>query len=73
MYGSWEDSFRLLFRWKEAVLEVMPSSVIEIDLHEEEGQLMFKRFFCPFGPCLEGFHEGCRPYLSIDSTALNGR
>jgi hypothetical protein len=73
MYGSWEDSFRLLFRWKEAVLEVMPNSVIEIDLHEEEGQLMFKRFVCPFAPCLEGFREGCRPYLSIDSTALNGR
>ena len=24
-------------------------------------------------PCVEGFLEGCRPYLSIDSTALNGR
>ena len=24
-------------------------------------------------PCIEGFLEGCRPYLSIDSTALNGR
>ena len=28
LYGSWEDSFRLLFSWKEAVLEVMPDSVI---------------------------------------------
>jgi hypothetical protein len=54
-------------------LEVMPDLVIEIDLHEEEGQLMFRRFFCAFGPCLEGFREGCRPYLSIDSTILNGR
>jgi hypothetical protein len=55
------------------VLEVMPDSVNEIDMHEEEGQLMFRRFFCAFGPCLEAFREGCRPYLSIDSTALNGR
>jgi hypothetical protein len=51
----------------------MPDSVIEIDLHEEEDQLMFRRFFCALGPCLEGFREGCRPYLTINSTALNGR
>jgi hypothetical protein len=30
-------------------------------------------FFCGFGPCLQGFREGCRPYLSVDSTTLNGR
>jgi hypothetical protein len=26
LYGTWEDSFKLLFRWREAVLEVMPDS-----------------------------------------------
>jgi hypothetical protein len=73
LYGTWEDIFQLLFRWKEAVLEVMPHSVIEIEIVQEEGQLSFRRFFCAFGPCLQGFREGCRPYLSVDSTALNGR
>jgi hypothetical protein len=73
LFGSWEDSFQLIFRWKEAVLETMPDSVIEIDLDVHDGQLYFRRFFCAFGPCLEGFREGCRPYLSVDSTALNGR
>jgi hypothetical protein len=29
--------------------------------------------FCAFGLCLDGFCEGCMPYLSVDSTALNGR
>jgi transposase-like protein len=56
------------------VLQKMPDSVIEIDIDEEEdGRLYFKRFFCTLSPCLEGFHEGCRPYLSVDSTTLNGR
>jgi hypothetical protein len=55
------------------VLEVMPHSVIEIEIVQEEGQLLFRRFFCAFGPCLQGFREGCRPYLSVDFTALNGR
>jgi hypothetical protein len=73
LYGSWEDSFQLLFRWKEAVLEKMPDSVIEIELDEEGERLYFRRFFCAFGPCLQGFREGCRPYLSVDSITLNGR
>jgi hypothetical protein len=56
------------------VLQKMSGSVIEIDIDEEEdGKLYFKRFFCALDPCLEGFCEGCRSYLSVDSTALNGR
>jgi hypothetical protein len=52
----------------------MPDSVIEIDIDEEEDErLYFKRFFCALIPYLEGFHEGCRSYLSVDSTKLNGR
>lgn len=73
LHGAWEDSFRLLFSWKEAVLEKMPDSVIEIDAEEEDGKVFFSRFFCAFGPCIKRFLQGCRPYLSVDSTALNGR
>jgi hypothetical protein len=74
LYGTWEDSFQLLFSWRKAVMEKMPDSVIEIDIHvEDDGTLLFQRFFCALGPCLEGFCDGCRPYLSVDSTALNGR
>jgi phenolic acid decarboxylase len=51
----------------------MLDSVIEIDIHVEEEKLFFRRFFCAFGPCLEGFSEGYIPYLSVDSTALIGR
>jgi hypothetical protein len=29
--------------------------------------------FCTLAPCIQGFLDGCRPYLSIDSIALNGR
>jgi hypothetical protein len=73
LYETWEDSFQHLFRWKEAVLQKMPDSVIEIDIDVEDEKLYFKRFFCALGPCLEGFCAGCRPYLSVDSTMLNGR
>ena len=48
LYGTWEDSFKLLFRWREVVLEVMPDSVIEFDLVVDDGKLYFSRFFCAF-------------------------
>ena len=47
--------------------------MIEIDLKEVDGNVYFHRFFFALSPCIEGFLEGCRPYLSVDSTALNGR
>ena len=34
---------------------------------------LLPQIFCALSPCIEGFLEGCRPYLSVDSTALNGR
>jgi hypothetical protein len=73
LYGTWEESFQLLYSWKEAVLQKSPDSVIEIDVRVEDGRFYFTRFFCALGPCITGFLQGCRPYLSVDSTALNGR
>ena len=73
LYGKWEESFQLLFNWRAEVLKRCPGSVIEIGIKEVDGNFYFHRFFCALKPCIEGFLEGCRPYLSIDSTTLNGR
>lgn len=53
-------------------MERSPGSVIEIDTIEVDGKVYFNRFFCALSPCITGFLTGCRPYLSVDSTALNG-
>jgi hypothetical protein len=73
LYGIWEESFGLLYNWKAEVMKRMPGSVIEIDVEVKDGLPCFRRFFCALAPCIEGFLEGCRPYLAIDSTALSGR
>ena len=73
VYGSWEESFELLYRWKAEVLKRSSGSVVEIEVLEVDGKVYFHRFFCALKPCIDGFLEGCRPYLSIDSTTLNGR
>ncbi|WVZ82023.1 hypothetical protein U9M48_029339 [Paspalum notatum var. saurae] len=62
IYGTWEESFGLLFNFKA-----------EVELRMPENGAYFHRFFCCFKPSIDGFLNGCRPYLSIDSTALNGR
>ncbi|CAL5065342.1 unnamed protein product [Urochloa decumbens] len=63
----------MLYRWKAEVLKRSPGSVVEIEVLEIDGNVYFHRFFCALKPCIDGFLEGCRPYLGIDSTALNGR
>ena len=73
VYGKWEESFEMLYRWKAEVLKRSPGSFVEIEVLEIDGNVYFHRFFCALKPCIDGFLEGCRPHLSIDSTALNGR
>jgi hypothetical protein len=73
LYGTWEENFQQLLRWKEAVMKISPDSVIEVDCHMDGEKMYFCQFFCALSPCTKGFREGCRPYLSVDSTRLNGR
>ena len=73
LYGKWEDCFQLLFNWRAEVLKKPPGSVIEIGIKKVDNMFYLHRFFCALQPYIEGFLEGCRPYLSIDSNALNGR
>ena len=49
-----------------------PGSILEIDTKTVEDKVHFKRFFCYFKAAIDDFINGCRPYISIDSTALNG-
>jgi hypothetical protein len=51
----------------------MPNSVVEIDLEFKDDMPYFQRIFCALGPYIDGFLDAHRPYLSIDSTTLNGR
>jgi hypothetical protein len=37
------------------------------------GKIRFRRLFFAMKPCLDGFLNGFRPYLAIDSTFLTGR
>ncbi|WVZ59244.1 hypothetical protein U9M48_009422, partial [Paspalum notatum var. saurae] len=73
LFGSWDSSFDNLFRFKKEVERSCPGSSVVIDHHTIEGKIRFNRLFFAMKPFIDGFLNGCRPYLAIDSTFLTGR
>src|SRR6266508_1384781 len=74
VFGTWGNSFQFLFNFKAEMEKRDPSSIVEVDTKvDDKGRVCFHRFFMALRPCIDGFIAGCRPYLSIDSTALNGK
>ncbi|WVZ98256.1 hypothetical protein U9M48_043721 [Paspalum notatum var. saurae] len=73
LFGKWDESYDYLYRFKAEVELRSPGSVVEIDTVTVDGKKHFSRFFCAFKASIDGFLGGCRPYISIDSTALNGQ
>ncbi|KAL1555142.1 hypothetical protein AAHA92_15619 [Salvia divinorum] len=71
LYGTYENDFGNLFNFKEMVKLKMSWSVVKIGLKETEDGVYFQRFFCCFKPSINGFLNGCKPYLSVNTTALN--
>lgn len=45
LFVTWEESFRLLYSWRESVLANTSDSIVEIDVIVEDGKYYFSRFF----------------------------
>ena len=73
LYGDWDSSFDNLYRFKAQVEICCPGSIVQIDHHTINDKIRFRRIFVALKPCLEGFSNGCRPYLAVDSTFLTCR
>jgi len=73
IHGTWEESFTMLWRFKAALEETCPGSIVEIDCKKIKGQMHFPRMFVCIKACVDGFLYGCRPYLGVDSTHLTGK
>lgn len=73
LYGPWSCSFDNLFRFKAQIEDSSPGSFVVIDHHTINNKIRFNRLFFALKACVDGFLRGCRPYLAVDSTFLNGR
>ena len=73
IFGKWDDSYDLLPTYRAELLKSVPGSIVELDTENHHGNVCFIRFFVALKPCINGFLQGCRPYIAIDATHLTGR
>jgi hypothetical protein len=73
IHGKYEDCFQLLFSWKAEIERKSPGSIVEIELIKVDDKYHFNRMFVAFKAYIDGFLAGCRPYIGVDATALNGK
>ena len=67
-------NYDLLPTYQAELLRVVPGSIVEIDTEEDDnGYVCFSRSFVALKPCIDGFLQGCRPYIAMDATHLTGR
>lgn len=71
--GTWDDCFADMFRFKAEVERTNPSSIVEICYNKVGDKVRFSKMFVAFKACIDGFKDGCRPFLGVDSTVLTGR
>ena len=48
LYGSWEESFRMLYNYKAEIELRSPGSIVEIDTTTHEGEVHFSKLFIAF-------------------------
>jgi hypothetical protein len=63
----------LLSTYQAELLRFAPGSVVELDTEMRGTYVCFRRFFVALNPCIDGFVNGCRPYIAMDTTHLIGR
>ncbi|XP_020104657.1 uncharacterized protein LOC109721429 [Ananas comosus] len=73
IHGHWEYSYQRIFDFKEEIVRRNPGSHVEVKLEVINGEYHFQRVFLAFGPCIQGFLNGCRPYIALDGCHLKGK
>jgi hypothetical protein len=73
IYGKWDDSYELLPTYQAELMRSVPGSVVDLETEDHNGNVCFKRSFVALKPCIDGFLQGCRPYIAMDATHLTGR
>jgi hypothetical protein len=73
IHGKYEESFQLLFNWAAQIEKVSPGTFVEIEVEKVGNKNRFRRIFVALKPCIDGFIQGCRPFIGIDASNLHGK
>ena len=78
-YGDWDESYDLLPRWLERMIQCTLGSIYKLDTTEyvfnNQVDLRFRKFrrvFWTFKPVIDAFNF-CKPIIQIDGTFLYGK
>ncbi|XP_028552726.1 uncharacterized protein LOC110101347 [Dendrobium catenatum] len=69
VFGSWEESYRTINLFMDAIVFSMPETIYKIQSSENHG---FEKLFFSFGPSINGWSY-YRPVLCLDGTFLLGK
>nr|KYP54142.1 hypothetical protein KK1_000316 [Cajanus cajan] len=79
VYGDWSDSYDLLPRWLDRMVECCPGSVYKLETTEyvsnnivDPNFRQFRRVFWTFKPACDAFNY-TKPIIQIDGTFLYGK
>ena len=70
IHGKYEESFQLLFNLKAQIEQSSPGSIVQIECERVQKKQRFRRIFVALRPCIDGFLEGCRPFIGVDASNL---
>jgi len=63
IHGKYEESFGMLYNWKDQIELCSPGSIVEIECFGKGKAKRFKQIFVALKPCIDGWLEGCRPFF----------
>jgi hypothetical protein len=65
LHGNWEESFSMLRRFKAALEEICPGSIVEIDCKKINGRMHFQGCLCALEHVLTDFWLGADHILVL--------
>lgn len=68
--ARWQDSFVDAFSFKAKIERTNPGSIMEIEWDKVGKKMRFSMMFVALKSCVDGFLNGCRPFLGVYSTVL---
>ncbi|WVZ74436.1 LOW QUALITY PROTEIN: hypothetical protein U9M48_022615 [Paspalum notatum var. saurae] len=71
--GKWDESFEEAFNFKAEVERTNPGIFVHNEYAKVGKKMRFTKMFVALKACVDGFLNGCRPFLGVDSTVLTGR
>ena len=70
--GSFKEQYKRIYDYAHELLARNPGSTVKVNVEENKGQPIFKRFYACLKACKDNFIS-CRPVIGLDGAFLRGK